>query len=240
MATAMARGWARSAHPPTMRFCDLDADRAVKLAREAGGEAVASMSDLRDSSDALLLAVKPDALQAVAEELKGRAPALISVMAATPIERIQAEFPHAPVLRVMPNQPVEVCKGVLVHAPPTDGAEHLVALLGALGTRVELPEDEIEAAMAIMSCAPAYVALFADALASAGARSGLDYELALELVAGTLEGTAALLGRHHPLAIQRAVAPPGGATEAGLDALEAGGFARAVEQAVEASLERFR
>jgi pyrroline-5-carboxylate reductase len=121
-----------------------------------------------------------------------------------------------------------------------DLANELIALLGKLGTAVAVPEDRIEAAMAVMSCAPAYVALFAEALAAGGERHGLDPALSLELVAGTLEGTAELLRERDPEAIRRAVAPPGGATEAGLKALEDAGFADAVAAAVEASLERFQ
>jgi pyrroline-5-carboxylate reductase len=94
--------------------------------------------------------------------------------------------------------------------------------------------------MAIMSCSPAYVALFAEALAEAGVREGLDRELAMELVTGTLTGTAELLGVREPADIRSRVAPPGGATEAGLQALADGGLTDAVDAAVTASLERFR
>ncbi len=103
----------------------------------------------------------------------------------------------------MPNQPAEVGRGVMVHAAPQEGAE---ALAGAACRRwapsIELPEETIEAAMAVMSCSPAYVALFAEALADAGARDGLEPALSLELVAGTLEGTAELLRERDPEAIR--------------------------------------
>ncbi len=240
MAAAMARGWARSDSPPDMLFTDLDAERAQSLANEVGGETRAGLAALVADSDAILLAVKPAALDDVANELGGKAPPIISVMAATPLERINQAFPGVPVLRVMPNQPAEVGRGVMVHAAPQEGAETLAGLLPALGTPIELPEETIEAAMAVMSCSPAYVALFAEALADAGARDGLEPALSLELVAGTLEGTAELLRERDPEAIRRAVAPPGGATEAGLDALEAAGFEAAIADAVEASLARFR
>jgi pyrroline-5-carboxylate reductase len=59
-------------------------------------------------------------------------------------------------------------------------------------------------------------------------------------VAATLSGTGELLSRREPAAIRKAVAPPGGATEAGLEALQHGGFSKAIEDAVDASLERFR
>lgn len=246
MAAAMARGWAAAENAPEgMLFCDLDADRARALAAETGGEPRATLGELAADSDVLLLAVKPTALEAVAEELGGEAPPILSVLAATPVARIAAAFPGVPVLRVMPNQAAEVGTGVICYAEPDEAmpaelAGELVELLGALGRTVSLPEAELEAAMAVMSCAPAYVALFAKHLADAGIREGLAEELARELVAETLEGTARLLHTKHPEAVIRSVAPPGGATEAGLRALEREGFGRALEAAVIASLERFR
>lgn len=195
-------------------------------------------------AEVLLLAVKPAALDEVAAELDGRAPAILSVLAATSTERLTTAFPGVPVLRVMPNQPVEVGGGVLCYVLP-DGmdaqlAGSLVSLLDDLGDAFPIAEEQMEAAMAVMSCAPAYVALFARALAGAGARNGLAPDVALQLVAGTLEGTAELLRMRDPDSVIRSVAPPGGATEAGLRALSEGGFEPAVEAAVEASLERFR
>ena len=244
MGAAMARGWALLDEPPRMSFCDLDADRAAALAAEVGGEVVDDLGTLRDGSDVLLLAVKPAALDSVASELEGRAPALLSVMAATSVSRLGEAFPGVPALRVMPNQPVEVGAGVLCYVLPegmdAELAGALVGLLDALGDAIPLPEDRIEAAMAVMSCAPAYVALFARALARAGAANGLEPDVSMDLVAGTLDGTAELLGKRDATEIMRAVAPPGGATEAGLDALAANGFEQAIEAAVEASLERFR
>jgi len=113
-------------------------------------------------------------------------------------------------------------------------------LLGLLGTLVELDEDEIDAAMAVMSCSPAYLAMIAEALADEGEREGLDAQLSHDLVTGTLEGTAELLRLRKPHEIRSAVAPPGGATEKGLEALERGGLRAAIHHAVNASLERLR
>jgi pyrroline-5-carboxylate reductase len=147
-------------------------------------------------------------------------------------------------MRVMPNQPVEVGRGVLCHAPPQgmpdELAERLIELLGALGVVVPLDEEMMDAAMAVMSCSPAYLALIAELLADAGAREGLDPQLSNRLVADTLAGTAELLWERDAADIRRRVAPPGGATEAGLEALERGGLHDAVAAAVDASLARFR
>jgi len=244
MATAMARGWAAGpGGPDAMLFSDLDEARAAALAAEVGGETRASLTALVADCDVLLLAVKPAALDAVAEELGGEAPPLLSVLAVTPTTRIAEAFPGVPILRVMPNQPVEVRRGVLCHAPavgmPNELRDELLELLEALGDVVELDESNIDAAMAIMSSSPAYIALVAEALARGGEREGLDSQVAGELVAGALAGTAELLRRRDPATIRNTVAPPGGATEAGLAHLE-GVVEEAFVNAVNASLERFR
>jgi pyrroline-5-carboxylate reductase len=245
MARAMARGWAGAENgPASMLFCDIDRERAAIVAEEVHGETRDSLRELAASSDVVLLAVKPPALDEVAQEMGAGAPALISVMAATTTGRLAEAFPGVPILRVMPNQPVEVHHGVLCHPPSVAMPEaletKLLGLLEQLGTVVAIDEDRIDAAMAVMSCSPAYVARFAEDLADAGVTEGLDALVAMDLVAQTLIGTAELLARHDPEAIQRAVAPPGGATEAGLKALERRGFDGALAAAVAASLERVR
>jgi pyrroline-5-carboxylate reductase len=244
MAAAMARGWAAGpGGPDAMLFTDLDQARAAALAAEVGGEARTDLESLAADCDVLLLAVKPAALDAVAEELGGEAPPLLSVLAVTPTTRIAAAFPGVPILRVMPNQPVEVRRGVLCHAPAIGMSDELrgqlLGLLEVLGDLVALDEGDIDAAMAIMSSSPAYIALVAEALARGGEREGLDPQVAGELVAGALAGTAELLRRRDPATIRDTVAPPGGATEAGLAQLE-GVVEDAFVNAVSASLERFR
>jgi len=245
MAGAMARGWAAGEDGPgAMLFRDVDTERAAALAVSVGGETRSSLGELATDSDVVVLAVKPAALDDVASELGGAAPALVSVLAATPVSRVAEAFPGVPVMRVMPNQPVEVRRGVLCYPPPAsmsdELSERLLAVLGVLGTLVPIDEQRIDAAMAVMSSSPAYVALVAEALARAGEREGLDAEIASELVVDTLAGTAELLRKRDPAAVRSAVASPGGATEKGLEALEEHALEAAIGHAVRASLERFR
>jgi pyrroline-5-carboxylate reductase len=244
MAAAMARGWASGdGGPDAMLFCDLVPDRAAKLAQEVGGEVRDDLAALARDCEALVLAVKPGALDEVAAELEGRAPPLVSMLAATPTARLSEAFPNVPALRLMPNQPVEVRRGILCYVPstdmPTDLLQRLLELLRPLGTLVALDEPKIDPAMAIMSSSPAYIALVAEALTRAGEQEGLDGALAAELVTGALAGTAELLRVREPAAIRAAVVSPGGATEAGLARLE-GVVEDAFLNAVGASLERFR
>jgi pyrroline-5-carboxylate reductase len=234
MAAAMARGWAGEFE--RMLFSDSGSGRARALADELGGE-VASNGEIADRADFVVLAVKPAALDAVAPEL-GAARKVVSVLAAVGVERLRAAFPEAEVLRVMPNVGVEVRRGVLCVAG--DAAAEARAKLGVLGRVVEIADDEFDAATAVMGCAPAYFALAVEAIAAAGAADGLDPALAQELVVETAAGTAELLRTWAPADLRKAVASPGGSTEAGLEALDREGTEAAFQAAVRASLERMR
>jgi pyrroline-5-carboxylate reductase len=234
MAAAIARGWAGQFE--LMLFSDSGSGRAAALAQETGGE-TASNSEIAARADLVVVAVKPAALDAVAPELAA-ARQVVSILAAVPVSRLREAFPGAEVLRVMPNVGVEVRKGVLCVAG--EATEEVRGKLGVLGHVVEIPDGDFDAATAVMGCAPAYFALAVEAIADAGAADGLDPELARELTVETAVGTAELLRAHSPAAVQKAVASPGGSTEAGLVALDREGARDAFAAAVRASLERMR
>lgn len=235
MAAAMARGWAGEVEG--MLFTDSGSGRAGELAEELGGEAAASNAELAERADLVVLAVKPAMLDGAATEL-GAAKAVISLLGATSLQRVSEAFPEAAVARVMPNVAVEVRRGVLCVAGELSPGVR--GMLDALGHVVVLPDAKFDAATAVMGCAPAYLALAVEALADAGAVAGLEEELARELVVETTAGTAELLRQRHPADVRRAVASPGGSTEAGLEALDREGARGAFEAAVQASLEKMR
>lgn len=235
MAAAMARGL--RGQVDGMLFTDGGSGRAAELANELGGEALASNRELGERADVVVLAVKPARLAEAAAEL-GRAKVVVSLLGATALETLRGAFPEADVVRVMPNVGVEVRKGVLCIAGESDARVRRV--LEGLGHVVDLPDSQFDAATAVMGCAPAYLALAVEAIADAGAADGLDAELARELVVETAAGTAELLRAHHPAELRKAVASPGGSTEAGLEALDREGARGAFEAAVRASLERMR
>jgi pyrroline-5-carboxylate reductase len=235
MAAAMARGLRGSVDG--MLFSDSGSGRAAALAEELGGEAVSSNAEMAERADVVVLAVKPVRLEEVAGELAGTN-AVISLLGATSLDRLRQALPGIEVLRVMPNVGVEVRKGVLCLAGDADA--EVRATLEQLGHVVELPDEQFDAATAVMGCAPAYLALAIEAIADAGAADGLNAELARELVVETAVGTAELLRAKHPADVRRAVASPGGSTEAGLEALDREGAREAFEAAVRASLERMR
>ena len=234
MAAAMARGW--KGEFGRMLFSDGGSGRAQALAEELGGEAVSNV-EIAERADFVVLAVKPAALDGVAPDLGG-AREVVSVLATVTLERLESAFPDAEVLRVMPNVGVEVRKGVLCVAGTA--SEEVRAKLAVLGRVVEIPDGDFDEATAVMGCAPAYLALAVEAIAEAGADAGLDPELARELVVETTAGTAELLRIRHPADVRKAVASPGGSTEAGLEALDREGGREAFAAAVRASLARMR
>jgi pyrroline-5-carboxylate reductase len=235
MAAAMARGWAGELGG--MLFSDNGSGKAQRLAEELKGEAV-SNEEVARRADLVVLAVKPNRLEEVAPQLT-EAREVVSVLAITTLEQLRTALPEADhVLRVMPNVAVEVRQGLLCAAG--SASEDAREKLGVLGRMVEIPEDDFDAATAVMGCSPAYLALAVEAIADAGAADGLDAKLARDLVVETAVGTAELLRRHDPADLRKAVASPGGATEAGLAALDREGAREAFEAAVEASLERMR
>lgn len=245
MAAAMARGWAgaEGKTPSQMLFTDSGSGRATALAEEVGGKAVESNEELVRRSDFVILAVKPAALEGVAESLPAPR-AVLSLLGATTLDKLASQFPESTVVRLMPNLGVEVGRGVICMAEPGDADAEIVAeareLLEAISSVYELPDESMDVATAVMGCSPAYFAVIAEALGQEGAGGGLEPEVAISMVAESLAGTAELLRRRTPFEIQVAVASPGGSTEAGLEALAEAGGAEAFRSAYEASINRMR
>lgn len=240
MARAMARGWAR----PVL-CTDVVADRARALADETGGEVAASNAELARRADVVVLCHKPGQLRDVAAEVAPEAGAVVSILGGVPLAALREAYPDRPVLRLLPSTPVEVRSGVVLLADDgdpvldTELGRAVADLAAELGTLVRLPEAQVDVAMGLMSNAPAYMALVAEAQIDAGVRHGLPAPLAAELAVATMAGTAALLRQrdHDTLAVRREVTSPGGSTARGLDALERGGLRAAFSDALDAVLQ---
>lgn len=240
MAFALARGLGE----PGL-VSDVDNARAETLAAEIGGSAVSSNREVAEGADLVVLCHKPAHTEEVAEQVGGAAKAIASIVGTVPTTRLESAYPGVPVYRFIPNIPVEVGRGVLCYAPGALAAEgpedEVLKLFGRAGVVVRLDEEQIDPAMAIMSCGPAFLALVVDAMASAGTRHGIESAQATRLVTETMAGTAAYLYANglDPRELMGRVATPGGVTEKGLRVLEDTGlrdsFDGAVDLVVEAS-----
>jgi pyrroline-5-carboxylate reductase len=245
MARAMARGWGR----PVLCFDPLSA-RAEALAAETGGEALSSNAALSERADLVVLCHKPAQLLDVAREVAPAAKAVASILAATPLAALKDAYPASPVYRFLPSLPAEVRCGAIVqaanseseHDPTLNKRESLDTevrdLFAELGALVTLDDSLVDVAMGLMSCAPAYIALVAEAQVDAGVRRGIPPAQASILVTETLAGAAELLRNrnHDTLAVRREVTSPGGTTARGLAALERGGVRAAFSNALDAVL----
>jgi pyrroline-5-carboxylate reductase len=237
MARSLARGWGRP-----LLCADPVAERARALAAEVGGEALATNAEVAERAELVVLCHKPAQLESVAREVAPHARAVASILAATPLPQLRAAYPESSVYRFIPSLPVEVRQGAVVQAADAAQDAALDAQVGELfaelGTLVVLDDALVDVAMGLMSCAPAYVALVAEAQIDAGVRRGIPAAQGAELVVQTLAGTAELLRRrdNDTLAVRREVSSPGGVTARGLDALERGGIRAAFSEALDAVL----
>ncbi len=239
MATALARGWG----DPVLVY-DAYRPRAEALVAELGGEVMGSNAELAERADALLLAHKPAGLERVASEVAGNAKGVISILGGVPLAALHEAYGVTPVVRMIPSVPVEVREGVTCHARDEQAdaelEEQAIELFERVGIVVDLDESQFEVATGLMSCAPAYIALVAEAQVDAGVRAGLPADIAGELVAASIGGTAALLRARgmDTLAVRRSVTSPGGITARGLAALEHAGVRAAFDDAMQAVLAR--
>lgn len=241
MARALARGWGE----PVL-VSDVDADRAQALARETGGEALASNAEVAERSDLIVLCHKPPQLEAVAEGIGDRATAVASILAGTTLAELRAAYPATPLYRFIPSVTVEVRTGAIGYAQQeldglaADLEPRVLGQFGQLGTLVELPESLIDVAMGLMSSSPALWAVVAEAFIDAGIRHGMPHDLAAQLVVEAMSGTATLLQsrEHDTLDLRRSVTSPGGVTANALAALDRAGTRAGLHDAIDAVLEK--
>jgi pyrroline-5-carboxylate reductase len=248
MASGLARGWSaargEAGAPEAMLFADADAELAQALAAEVGGEAVEDNRALAAGTDLVVLAVKPNVLGEVAPDLVEAGTPVLSILAGTSLETLAEALPGIELVRVMPNLGAQLRQAVLCVVYPEDAPEdrrrQIEAMLGLIGDVIEIDEDLIDAATAIMGCSPGYLALMAEVLVEAGVSEGLSEDQARRMIAKAMSATGGLLELHEPGALKRAVASPGGMTEAGLNALQEHAIHHALQAAVDASLDRVR
>jgi pyrroline-5-carboxylate reductase len=227
------------------------AERAQALAEELGGEAFATNAEVAARADLVVLCHKPAQLAMVADEVGPGSTPVASILAVTPLAALREAYQGRPVYRFIPSLPVEVRQGAVVQAaapgkldgddfggsdPELDAS--VAALFAELGTLVVLDDSLVDVAMGLMSCAPAYVALVAEAQIDAGVRHGIPAAQGAQLVVQTLAGTAELLRQRNydTMAVRREVSSPGGLTARGVDALERAGLRRAFSDALDAVL----
>ena len=235
--------------PEQLWASDVDAQKRASLRRRFRVGVTEDNAALVRGSKVIVLAVKPQIMDAVLAQLREAvtpAKLFLSIAAGVSTARLEAGLgTGARVLRIMPNTPALLGKGmsVLVRGRHATGADERLGLrlLRAVGQAVAVQDERLlDAVTGLSGSGPAYVYLFAEGLIAGGIKAGLAAPLANQLVLQTLTGGAAMLREtgESPEALRAMVTSPGGTTLAGLTELEARGFKDAVAAAVVAATRR--
>ena len=247
MATALAGGLISSGFTSAENVCASDTYESAreKFAHETGATTLEANLTVAELSDIVILAVKPQQLPDVLQELKGtitEKQLLVSIAAGSPLSLfLETLGDSIRVIRVMPNTPCLVKQGASAFArggKATEADASLVdSLLSTVGIAVEVPESQLDAVTGLSGSGPAYIYQIIEALSDGAVRMGLPRHVATQLAAQTVKGAAEMVLEtgEHPGALKDAVTSPGGTTIAGIHALESGGLRSSLMNAVAAA-----
>jgi len=250
MALALAEGFCRAGllEPSSITVHDPVAAARERLsARVPGVRFAPSSAEAVRGASIIFLAVKPQHAALAARECGPHVAAdatVVSIVAGLPIATLSGWLGLPRIIRVMPNTPCLVGKGVSVVCRSSEvtakAARDTAKLLAAVGTVHEVEEQLLDAVTGLSGSGPGFVAVLIEALADGGVRAGLPRALALALATQTVAGTAALVEQtgEHPALLKDRVASPGGTTIAGLAVLEQRAVRSALIDAVVAAADR--
>jgi pyrroline-5-carboxylate reductase len=227
---------------------DAKAERREFLQKTYGVRVTASNIEAVCGVEVVLLAIKPQNLDEVMAELKGKlkpSQLVLSIIAGKRVATLVEGLAHQAVVRAMPNTPAQIGQGMTVWTATEDvmPAQRLNAesILMVMGQAVYAGrEDYLDMATALSGSGPAYVFLFMEALTRAGVDIGLPEELARLLALQTVAGSAAF-AKQSPKTLAELrimVTSPGGTTAAALKVFEEGKYSQLIEQAVAAAYRR--
>lgn len=224
-----------------------DATKAADIAANLGVN-LKGINELALTCNVLFLAVKPQDLGDLLAKLNNQLNEkclIISIAAGKTTEFIeQGMGQNNPVIRVMPNTPAQIGKGVsAISAGKFATPDHMkiaTSLLAGCGIVVELPESQQDAVTALSGSGPAYFFNFVEELIKGGVSLGLPNEIATELAIGTIVGAAAMLQESglDAATLRKNVTSPNGTTAAALNVFSESDLSGIVNQAMSAAKKR--
>ncbi|MFX0102743.1 MAG: pyrroline-5-carboxylate reductase [Candidatus Hodarchaeota archaeon] len=217
--------------PEKINVHDIDGEKLEKLMKEYNiHNSYKNNVELVNDSDLIILAVKPQVLKKVLEEISGvlnDKKAVLTIVAGVPMcfynDVTGKQFPLA---RVMPNVPGTINKGVSCVAfnelVTDEQKENCLNILNAIGNVHQVPEDYLDAVTGLSGSGPAYVFYFLEGLTDGGVKMGLPRELSRSLAIDTILGSLEMVKQTgtHPILLKDKVTTPGGTTVDALHVLD--------------------
>ena len=232
---------------------DINAQRLAEIKEQYGintfvndSENTGALEVIRNA-DIVVFAVKPQyarpLLTAVSKSFRPEQ-LVVSIMGGITLSFLGEFFPNNPYLRVMPNTPMQVRKGIAgIAAGPLATKEYCdlgVEMFNLVGMSYLLPENLIDPLTSVSGCSPAYAYMFIEAMADGGVEKGLPRDMAIRLAAQALAGSAEMVLQtgKHPGELKDSVCSPAGSTIVGVHALERGAFRNTVINAITESCDK--
>lgn len=233
--------------PDTVFLAETDQAKRESLQKRLGLKLCASFGEMARECQLIVLAVKPQVLPAILQEL---GPAvtpghlLISIAAGISLATLKKQVPQGRFVRVMPNTPARIRRGIAAYALGENitsaEAKQVEAIFSCVGRAISVPEHLMDAVTALSGSGPAYVYYLIEALIDAGVLLGLGRDQAQTLAIETFIGAAEMLKQtgEHPAKLRNEVTSPGGTTAAALFELEKAGVSGILMTAVQAAARR--
>lgn len=225
-------------------FTDINKERCKEISEKTGVRYVENNKKLAEEADYILLAVKPQFLAGVMNDIKDVSDdkkIILSIVAGVSSDRLKDGILKGRIVRSMPNTPAMVGEGMTGIAYDEnefsqEEIEMIHTIYGSFGKYRKVPENLIDIVTCASGSSPAYVYMFIEAMADSVVKHGMPRDAAYEFVAQTVLGSAKMVleSKEHPGALKDKVCSPGGTTIAGVAALEEYGFRNSIIKATDA------
>src|SRR6476646_2078802 len=235
-------------HPRQARREELHVKYGIEMFEHNREAALAAAPDESQTASIVIIAVKPQRLSRVLDELKGAIHSdqvVVSIVAGSKMQTIIDELLHAAVVRAMPNTPAQIGEGVTAWTASPAVSEtqqtYVRALLEALGKTVRVDnERQIDMATALSATGPTYIFLVMEALIDAGVHMGFSRHVAEQLVHQMMLGSVlfARESHKHPAELRNMVTSPGGTSAEAIYQMEKGSLRTVLSKAVWAAFQR--
>jgi len=253
MGSSLSKAVAKSIGGKNIYLCDHTEEKAAKVADSFGG-IVETSKNIWELCDYVFFAVKPQVLKQTIDDITSKTernnpPVVISMAAGISLEKLSSYFgttKQTPIIRIMPNTPTRVGKGVTLYCHNEYVNEKNLSLfldmMKESGELSQIKEDLIDVGTALTGCGPAFVYMFIESLADGAVKCGLSRQNAIKYAAETLIGASEMVLKtgEHPDKLKDDVCSPKGGTIEGVHALEEKAFRSAVSESVIVSFNRIK